>query len=134
VSLQGPDFFQREVMTMTSDPCSRYADAKASLWRIDRVIGLVGKRYAGGGGGVGAWKSANVKSLTVYSQESDGARNYHNIGCGDAAIEEAINVAALEMAPQIAARAREILAVAVRERAKEASAVLQAALADAGDA
>lgn len=57
-----------------------YAKLKREMADATEWLGLIGKPYSGGGGGVGKLKPADIQvSVEVYHQEYNGANNYHKI-------------------------------------------------------
>lgn len=103
---------------------TKYQDAKFLLQRFSGWAGKIGRKYHGGGGGVGKVTNALFKA-TIYHQPSDGDTNYHE---SETAFADALNEAAKELAPQIIARAMALLENKVRDAAmaaeKEAKEVL----------
>ena len=53
-----------------------YQKLKNDLWQIKDWWNMYGLDYSGGIGGIGDIRSVNV-SATIYYQESNGSKNYH---------------------------------------------------------
>lgn len=91
-----------------------YANLKAfKAWRS-----LIGKQYIGGAGGTGSVCTAAC-SLTVYWQEYDGSKNYHE---PPAASQQVFNQAAKECSQILLDRVESLLESKLEEaRSKAAS-------------
>ena len=55
----------------------KYMAAKREAGYCSGWAALLGQRYHGGGGGIGALVSLKLSAATIYHQYSDGAKNYH---------------------------------------------------------
>jgi len=53
-----------------------YKNLKDELWKIKDWWNMYGLHYSGGNGGVGEIRSVEV-SATIYYQQSNGSKNYH---------------------------------------------------------
>lgn len=63
------------------NPLETYQQAKRELQQFNAWASLIGKEYFGGTRGKGCEYGSVVSatgSLTIYYQESDGAKNYHD--------------------------------------------------------
>jgi hypothetical protein len=57
---------------------TEYEQLKREIARSKQWYSMLGKRYVGGGGGIGAIASATC-AAEIYFQERDGSNNYHEI-------------------------------------------------------
>lgn len=83
---------------------NQYAKSKDAKNQAERWISMNGKRYHGGGGGTGAIVYMEVKP-TIYYQENNGDKNYHEapIGFRDA-FSEVLKARFAELAAEAMAR------------------------------
>lgn len=117
-----------------SGSIEKFRAASSALLAFDRVRSLIGKRYGGGGGGGGVGSIVKAHAaIEIYHQEYDGARNYHDVGCGNEHVKAAVDAAAREFAPAILARARELLAEKLKDAATLARSEAAAIVAVAGE-
>ena len=104
-----------------------YKKAVSDLRHAEAWKWMIGQRYIGGGGGDGEVVSVSL-SMTIYYQEYDGAKNYHE---PDKAMVDALGVAAKKMSQQLIDLAILELERVVVEKAKaavdDANAILAAA-------
>lgn len=68
---------------MSVKAIDKYVDLQSALRDSNHWVSMLGKRYSGGGGGIGALHSLSLNkgeaSPTLYYQESNGSTNYHRM-------------------------------------------------------
>lgn len=110
----------------------QYNGAKREQAQCVEWANLIGQRYSGGGGGIGALKSlklaSNESGPTVYHQYSDGATNYHTMPAALAVhLEDAIKAKFTELLADALDRQAKALQAIAEEAVKEHEALLKAA-------
>ena len=105
----------------------QYLAASRALGELRQWANMLGAEYHGGGGGVGDVAKSSTCSLTLYYQESNGSRNYHE---APRSADRWIALGFLDVAPHVIGKAllhaeREVAQLAA-SAAKEATAVLEA--------
>lgn len=110
----------------------QYSEAKREQAQCVEWASLIGQRYSGGGGGIGALKSLKLaqgeSGPTVYHQYSDGAKNYHIMPSALAVhLEDAIKAKFRELLADALDRQGKALQAIAAEAVKEHTALLKAA-------
>lgn len=110
----------------------QYQGAKREHDECAAWAALIGKKYNGGGGGIGELKSLRLMggegSPTVYHQDSDGAKNYHLMPAALAPhLEAAIKAQFGELLADALERQKAALKQAAEEAVKEHGELLKAA-------
>lgn len=107
---------------------NKFARAKSALAEALEWEEMLGKRFAGGGGGTG-YISGVETNVTIYFQERDGSKNYHEI---PDALEFALRQVIKENARQLLGQALRKMEDARDEAAEAAVAEHAALLREAG--
>ena len=102
-----------------------YQQAKRDLQQMKEWRALVGKTYRGGGGGSGDVCMVSA-SITIYFQEYDGAKNYHDIPCqaGQGAINDVIKEMPLKIIDKAIENMEASLKVTAAKAHEEAASIL----------
>lgn len=106
-----------------------YRDIKRRLVDAERWAAMLGKRYAGGGGGLGKLTTVYLDTAQLLYQEYDGATNYH--GAPEYLLQALSHVIEREF-PRLLDAALEDMRKAATVAAAEARAEYQQLAEDAG--
>lgn len=106
-----------------------YIAKKSELSKFNQWRSMIGKKYSGGGGGVGKVHSVSLNKIEVYYQERDGSTNYHEL---EKSALRAVEKVIVEHINMIIGEAYQFKEKELKEFAAEALAEVEQIKKDAG--